>query len=123
MSANHNNMIRVNGTKIKTPSSFSWGLQDISASDAGRTQDSLMHKNRLSKKRKISLSWNNLTPEETHTILLAFDDEYFRVRYYDPLDGDDVTREFYRGDMTAPIKIWTTNNKRYETLSFDIIER
>lgn len=39
-------MIWVNGVVIKTPTSFSWGLQDISDSDSGRTQDTIMHKNR-----------------------------------------------------------------------------
>lgn len=119
----NNTMIRVNGAKVKTPSSFSWGLQDVSASDAGRTQDALMHKNTVAQKRKIALSWTMPSPAEAQAILTAFNDEYFRVTYYDPLDGDTVTRTFYAGDKSAPVKIWTANNKRYEQISFDIIER
>ena len=119
----HNNMIEVDGVKIKTPSSFIWGLQDISASDAGRTDDALMHKNTVSKKRKIDLVWAMPTPEQAHDILVAFNPEYVSVRYYDPLDGESVTRCFYTGDKTAPVKIWTVNNKRYESISFNIIER
>ena len=119
----NNTMIRVNGTKVKTPSSFSWGLQDVSASDAGRTQDALMHKNMVAQKRKIAMSWSMPSPDEARAILLAFNNEYFDVTYYDPLDGDIVTRTFYAGDKTAPVKIWTANNKRYEQISFDIIER
>lgn len=123
MSANHNSMIRVDGVRVKTPSSLTWGLQDVSASDAGRTQDTIMHKNLIGKKRKISMAWNNPTPEEAHAILTAFDPEYFRVKYYDPLDGAEVTRTFYAGDKTAPVKTWSVGNKRYEQISFDIIER
>lgn len=122
MSTN-NTMIKVDNVRIKTPSSFQWSLQDISASDAGRTQDTLMHKNRVGKKRKIALSWNGLSPEEMNAILEAFDPEYFEVQYYDPLDGEVTTRTFYAGDKSAPVKLWTVNNKRYEQLSFDIIER
>ena len=68
-------MIWVDGTEIKTPSSFSWGLQDVSSSESGRTQDSLMHKDRVAQKRKISLAWNNMTPKEAAAILQAFDPE------------------------------------------------
>ena len=119
----HNNMLKVNGTRIKSPSKMDLGLQDVSASDAGRTQDALMHKNRVAKKRKISLAWNAVTPEEAHTILDAFKAEYFTVTYYDPWDGANTTRTFYSGDQSAPVKIWTVNNKRYSQVSFDIVER
>lgn len=116
-------MITVDGVEIKTPSSFSWGLQDVSDSASGRTQDALMHKNRISQKRKISLSWNYPTPAEASAILKAFNPEYVSVRYPDAMSGMDETRTFYVGDRTAPMKIWTINNKRYSQVSFDIIER
>ena len=48
-------MITVDGVDVKTPSSFTWGLQDISASESGRTDDTIMHKNRVGQKRTISL--------------------------------------------------------------------
>lgn len=116
-------MIRVNGKQIKTPSVFHPSIQDVSAADAGRTQDALMHKNRITRKRKIQLAWNMCTPEDAHEILDAFKDEYFRVTYYDPWDGDTVTKTFYSGDQDTPVKTWTVNNKLYEQVSFDIIER
>ena len=116
-------MIYVNGVAIKTPSSFSWGLQDISDAASGRTQDALMHKDRVAQKRKIQLSWSNPTKDETSTILQAFDPEYVNVTYLDAKSGLDETRTFYVGDRSAPMKIWTVNNKRYSQISFDIIER
>lgn len=116
-------MIYVDGVEIKTPSSFSWGLQDVSDSASGRTQDALMHKNRIAQKRKISLGWNSPTPEDTATILQAFNPEYISVTYPDAMSGSNETRTFYVGDRSAPIKIWTINNKRYEKISFDLIER
>lgn len=121
--ANHTGMLTVDGTPIKTPSSMTIDYQDVSTSDAGRTQDALMHKNLISRKVKMALSWSNPSPEDAHTILRAFYPEYFNVTYYDPLEGDTVTKRFYSGDKSAPVKIWTANNKRYETISFDIIER
>ena len=116
-------MIVVDGVEIKTPSSFSWGLQDISDSASGRTQDAVMHKNRTAQKRKISLGWNNPTKEDTAIILQAFNPEYIEVTYPDAMSGTDETRTFYVGDRSAPMKIWTVNNKRYSQISFNIIER
>ena len=48
-------MLWADGVLIKSPSVFSWGLNDVSAADAGRTDDALMHKNRIAQKRKISV--------------------------------------------------------------------
>ena len=116
-------MIWVNGTAIKTPSSFTWGLQDVSDSASGRTQDTIMHKNRVGQKRKIALGWNNPTKEEAAAILQAFNPEYINVTYPDAMSGTDETREFYVGDRSAPMKMWTVKKKIYSQISFDIIER
>lgn len=117
-------MIRVNGVPIKCPSTFSYGLQDISASNAGRTQDSVMHKERVAQKVKISLVWNGLTWSETSTLMRIFNPEYITVTYPDMLQGTYVTKQFYTGDKEAPVKWWfdTAGKKIIETLSFDIIE-
>lgn len=115
-------MITVDGVDVKTPSSFTWGLQDISASESGRTDDTIMHKNRAGQKRTISLQWNGLTWQETATILQKFNPEYINVKYPDMLSGEYETRKFYVGDRTAPVKAWFVGKKIMETLSFDIIE-
>ena len=119
----NNSMIKVDGAWIQTPSVFNFKINDVSASDAGRTSDALMHKNRVARKRTISLKWNGCTPAQTHAILQAFAPEYFNVTYFDPLDNATVTRTFYAGDQDAPVKSWSINNKLYEQVSFDIIER
>ena len=116
-------MLLVDGVAVKTPSAFEWGLQDISGGDSGRTQDALMHKNRISQKRKLSLSWNNPSKEEASTILRCFNSEYVNVSYPDALNGVDETRTFYVGDRSAPMKMWTVNQKRFSTISFELMER
>lgn len=90
---------------------FSWGLQDVSDSASGRTQDTIMHKNRVGQKRKIALGWNNPTKEEAAAILQAFNPEYINVTYPDAMSGTDETREFYVGDRSAPMKMWTVKRK------------
>lgn len=115
-------MMLVDGVELPTPSSFEWGLIDVSASDSGRTQDGKMHKNRITQKRQIKLSWNGTNKPRTAQILQMVNPEYISVTYPDAMSGTDETRTFYVGDRNGIIKIWTVNNKRYETLSFNLIE-
>ena len=112
------------------PDGIIWGLQDVSAADAGRVQDSsvTMYKDRIAQKRKLQLSWTNPTFAQASAILQAFNPEYFYVRYKDPLYGGWLTRQFYSGDKTSPFRqIYVTdangNKTVMSTLSFDIIER
>lgn len=116
-------MLWVDGIELKTPSGFSWGLQDVTDSASGRTQDALMHKNRVAQKRKLSLSWTAPTRQEAADILQLFNPEYINVTYPDTMSGKNETREFYVEDRSSPMKIWTIANKRYESLSFDLMER
>ena len=116
-------MLKVNGVTVRCPSKFEWGLQDVSASESGRTDDTLMHKNRVAQKRKISLGWNGLGWAETSKVLQAFNPEYISVTYPDMLSGKYETRTFYVGDRESPFKCWWVGNERMEGLSFDFIER
>lgn len=116
-------MITVDGVAMPCPSVFSWGLQDISAAESGRTDDMTMHKNRVGQKRKISLQWNGKDWATTSKILKAFNPEYIQVRYPDMMSGEYETRTFYVGDREAPVKWWWIGNQRTESIGFDIIER
>lgn len=116
-------LIEVDGVEMPCPSSYEWSLQDVSASDSGRTDDTLMHKNRKAQKRKIALKWNGKSPTVTSKILKTFNPEYVQVKYWDMMANKYQTRTFYTGDRKAPVKWWFKNNKVVESVSFDIIER
>lgn len=108
------------------PSKFEWGLQDVSASDAGRVMDSnaTMYKQRMAQKRKISLAWTNPTAAQASAILQAFNPEYVYVKYWDVMANGWQVREFYVGDRTSPFKWFQTlGGTRMSELKFDIIER
>ena len=108
------------------PSALSWGLQDVSSSDAGRVLDegNTMYKMRTSQKRKLQLTWTMLTLAQASAILQAFNAEYFWVEYPDAMSGARETREFYAGDRSAPMKWYEAmDGTRFSTLSFDVIER
>lgn len=116
------NYLEVNGKKVKTPSKFDPVLQDISSSESGRTLDGIMHKDRVTQKWKISIAWNNPTPQETSDILTTFDDVEFDVTFNNPKTNTRDTRRFYAGDRSAPVKQWFVDGERYSQVSFDIIE-
>lgn len=116
-------MLKVDGVEMPCPSSFTWGLQDISLNESGRTDDTVMHKNRVGQKRKLGLGWNAPTWEVTSKILQAVNPEYVHITYPDMMSGKYETREFYVGDRSAPVKCWWVGNQRMEVLSFDVIER
>lgn len=112
-----------NLVQCPTPNGLTWGLQDISASDAGRTDDTKMHKNRIGQKRKLSLSWVTKNPATTAKILQMFNPEYVYVKYHDAMLNAYTVKRFYVGDRTAPVKQWIVGREYYESINFDIIER
>lgn len=120
-------MIRVNGTPISPdPSSYEWGLNDVSGEDAGRVRDAsaTMYKELITSKRKLKLTWKGITLGQASAILNAVHHEYIQVTFPDVLAGGDITRTFYHGDLSAPF-LWhnTLGGTRVSELSFDLIER
>lgn len=111
----------VDGKAIKCPSSYVYKLEDISASDAGRTEDTKMDKMRIGQLVGIELSWVYLTNQEISELLTAFNPEYISVVYLDAMQGDYVTSEFYVGNRSAPL--YNTRLGLWESVSFNLIER
>lgn len=111
----------VNGKSVKCPSSYLWKLEDVSASDAGRTEDTVMHKKRIGQLVGIELSWQNIPTSEVSEILKAFNPEYITVCYLDAMQGKYVTSEFYVGNRSAPL--YNTSKGLWSNVSFNLIER
>lgn len=111
----------VDGKACRCPSSYQWKLADVSASDAGRTEDTVMHKNRIGQTVGIELSWNNISTQEVSAILKMFNPEYITVCYLDAMEGDYITKVFYVGDRTAPL--YNTRMGLWQNVSFDLIAR
>ena len=116
-------MIIIDGQKMPCPSGYQWGLMDVSMGESGRTDDALMHKNRVAQKRKLELEWVGKDWQTTARIMQAVNPEYISVRYPDMMSGTYETRTFYVGDRTAPVKFWWTDRKMIEKISFNLIER
>lgn len=119
-------MVTLNGVSVIDPSECTWGLSDISASDAGRDELSNMHKMRLSQKRQYQLGWNMIDPTNASIILKAINaEETFDCTLFDAMDNEMQTRKYYVGDRSAPMQQWIPNRqdgKLYSKLSFTLIE-
>lgn len=120
-STEYNPIKSVDGTSVKCPSGFKWSLSDISASDAGRTEDTVMDKKRVGQCVKLELEWQNITTSEASTILKLFNPEYIDICYLDAMQGKYVTSEFYVGDRSAPM--YNTRLGVWSNVSFNVIER
>lgn len=112
-------------TNIPPPSSYVWKLADTSASDAGRTEDGVMHKKRIGQVVGVELSWQNVTTAQAKIILNAFNPEYVNVTYIDPMSGTAPyyrrTLQFYVGDRSAPMYNWKKG--LWSNISFNLIDR
>lgn len=116
-----NPIASVDGVSIHCPSSFQWELEDISAADAGRTEDTLMHKNRIGQIVKLELEWKNVPTSTASAVLRAFNPEYVSVRYLDPMSGGYLTKTFYVGNRSSPL--YNAELGVWSNVSFNLIER
>jgi len=117
----YNPIKSVDGEAVKCPSHYQWKLQDISNSDAGRTEDTVMDKKRIGQCVKLELEWQNVTIAEAAKILQKFNPEYITICYLDAMSGTYKTSEFYVGDRSAPL--YNTRKGVWSNISFNVIER
>lgn len=117
----YNPIRTVDGVAIPCPSSYQWGLSDVSAPKAGRTEAVTMDKMRIGQVRKLELSWQNISIGDASIVLKAFNPEYIFVEYLDAMEGKFVTSEFYVGDRTTPL--YNCRLGVWSNVSFNIVER
>ena len=109
-----------NATNIPSPSKYDWKLSDVSSSDAGRTEDGLMHKMRIAQKVHLELEWQHISDSDAQTILSAFQPEYISIKYFDYKQNDFLTKTFYVGDRSVSAY---NRVKKIGTISFNVIEQ
>ncbi len=99
-------MIRVNGTMIPTPATYTYSVEDVDA-EGYRTQDGLMHRKRIGKVSKLQCRWSIIPDtQEYYDFFNLLDNlpEFFPVTFPHP-NGSLVTETFYRGNpLQAPMR-------------------
>lgn len=106
---------------IPCPSSYVWKLEDISSSDAGRTEDTTMEIRRIGQCVSLDLQWNYLDITSTAALLQAFNPEYITVTYLDAMAGCYLEKEFYVGGRSVPM--YNAEEGRWENIAFTLTAR
>ena len=119
--SNYNPIRSVNGVAIKSPSAYQWKLEDLSASGAGRTEDTVMDKMRIGQVVGIELRWDKVSIPDAATLLKQFNPEYVDVCYLDAMEGKFVTKNFYVGNRSAPL--YNGELGLWDNIAFNLIGR
>lgn len=115
--------MKINGVTIKTPSSLTWGLADLSSEESARTLDGKSHKDIVKQIVRLECRWSNPTAQEVSTILKAVVPyAYVNVTYLCPIDNINKTKRFYTGDKTSPVRTYAFGDTMYTELAFNFIE-
>lgn len=116
-------MIKINGVKMPSPTSYSVGISDISSEDSKRNARGDMLIDRITTKRKIEMSWDFITLEDMSLTLKLVKGIFFDVEYPDPEEGKLITKTFYVGDRTAPMCVIQHGKPVWKDVKFNLIER
>lgn len=119
--SDYNPIKSVDGVAVKSPSVYKWKLEDLSASDAGRTEDTVMDKKRIGQLVGIELQWNKVSIADASKILKLFNPEYIKVEYLDAMQGKYVERTFYVGERSAPL--YNGELGLWDNIAFNLIGR
>lgn len=114
-------MIKINGVQVPTPSDYIVSIMDLV--HAERNAAGNLVKDIIATKRKIELSWNYLSKEDTSMLLNLVSSNFFTVEYIDPQEGDWKTGIFYAGDRSIGALDYRNGNIRYKDIKFNLIER
>lgn len=102
---------------------LSWECNDLDSSESVRTMDGLMHRKRITQKRKIKVSLVPLTTQKFKKLCDALSTEYVEVTMLDPKEGDIATFTFYGSSIQSAIMSYDENNTYWSGGSFNLIER
>lgn len=116
-------MIKINGVKMPTPTSFSVTISDISSENSKRNARGDMLIDRVTTKRKIEMEWEYITLEDMSLTLKLVKDIFFLVEYPDPEEGKLITKTFYVGDRTIPMYYIRDGRPIWKNVKFNFIER
>lgn len=100
-----------------------WSRNDIDGSNAGRTLDGTMQRDRITTKIRLDITFRPLNDAELSTVLNAIQPEYISVTYNDPLYGTR-TMEAYSNNVPATVLLKQTDGSwLWGSVTAPIIER
>ena len=108
---------------ISMKGGLAWECNDLDSSESVRTMDGLMHRKRITQKRKIKVSLVPLTTERFKELCDALSTEYVEVTLLDPKEGYATTFTFYGSSIQSAIMSYDGNDTLWSGGKFNLIER
>lgn len=100
-----------------------WSRNDIDAQNSGRdTQDGLMHRKRVSQKKRLDITCRPLLQSELTAVLQAIDPQWLQVKYWDALAGAEVTKKMYTSTVPASFYFDDGIRQYWTGVEFPLIE-
>lgn len=114
------------GDMSVNPSSLEWQESDLDSSEgSGRNIRGEMFRDRITVKRKLSVTFPPMLTSDISKILKAIEPVFFNVTYPDPKAGEDVTMNVYVSDRTVPVYRFDKDAKQWlwQGLALEFMER
>lgn len=114
---------KIDGVAIPTPSTYKFGLEDLSSEETGRTLDGVMHKDVVDDKDRYECTWKKLSWQDAATLLNAINKKTsFQFTYVDPrVPNTWLTNSFYVGERSTVAKNLTDPDNTWGDISFTFI--
>lgn len=118
--------IAINGTDITdwiAENGIKWTRNDLDGPNAGRTLSGLMIRDRVAIKIKLQITCKDLNGAQLNTLLNLIEPVFVSVTYEDPLYGN-VTKTMYSNNNAATLgRVDTSGVRRWNSISFPLIEQ
>ena len=103
---------------------YSYTLNDLEASDSGRTMDGTMHRARISQKVKLDITCRSMRTAEISAVLTAINPAFVEATYLDPKEGGMRTATFYSNNKPATCLVQNEEGEElWNGISFPLVER
>ncbi len=113
----------INGTELKgIVNAPEFSLSDIDNNSGRDVKSQKMHRNRArANVMKWSVEFAYIDSDNLKTALTLLSNKTFKLTYFDPLAGGDITKEFYAGDRSGSV-IMLDGGYYAKSLKVDLIE-
>lgn len=115
-------IIKVNGTQIKSPSTFKVGIFRLSKS--GRLASGLMTMEIIAQKRRLDLTWEVISGSNLNAIIDILDSAtFYSVEFPDPkINNFQNTLTMYVGDLNQEL-VKSVGDRVWKDVTISLIEQ
>ena len=120
------NILKINDRAIVNPIALTWEESDLDSSEgSGRNMLGEVLRDRITTKRKISVSFPPLNDTQMSELLEAMSPLFFSLEYPDPKLGIRHSIVVYVSDCSVPVYMFdkTLNQWLWQGMAVDFIEK